>query len=47
MDEEIICNDCGWTGDSTMLESATDHQSDQNFSHCPDCGGTDIEDIEL
>jgi predicted RNA-binding Zn-ribbon protein involved in translation (DUF1610 family) len=46
MDEEIQCNNCGWTGDSTMLVSKTDALDDRDFNYCPDCGSDDIEDIE-
>jgi len=46
MDEEIQCNNCGWTGDSTMLVSKTDSLDDRDFNYCPDCGSDDIEDIE-
>ena len=47
MDEEIMCEYCGWTGDSTMLESETDHPEDKTFNLCPDCGSADgITDIE-
>ena len=45
MDEEIICNNCGWTGDTTMLVSETDAIEDP-CNKCPDCGSTDIEDID-
>lgn len=46
MDEEITCIDCGWTGDTTMLESKTDDLKDRDFKYCPDCGSEKIEDIE-
>ena len=45
MEEEWICNNCGWTGDSTMLESKTDNQKELDFNYCPDCGSEDIEDL--
>ena len=47
MEEELICNDCGWTGDSTMLESETDNKADTNYNYCPDCGSENLEDIKL
>lgn len=47
--EELICNDCEWTGDSTMLEcTEEDFKSDKEdvlFNRCPDCGGEDLEDF--
>lgn len=45
MEEEIICKNCGWTGDATML-ICTDVPNDESFIHCPECGSNDIEDIE-
>ena len=45
MDEEIQCNNCGWTGDTTMLVSKTEDLEDRDY-FCPDCGSDDIEDIE-
>lgn len=46
MEEEIKCNNCDWSGDSTMLESKTEELEDVDFKYCPDCGSDDIEDIE-
>ena len=46
MDEEIQCNECGWTGDTTMLVSKTEDLEDRDFSYCPECGSNDIEDTE-
>lgn len=45
MEEELICNNCGWTGDSTMLVSETELINDP-CCLCPDCGSDDIEDFE-
>lgn len=45
MEEEIICNDCGWIGDSTMLVSDTERLDDPCIK-CPECGSDDIEDFE-
>ena len=45
MCEEIQCNNCGWTGDNTMLVSETEDYDDP-CNKCPDCGSDDIEDIE-
>lgn len=44
--EELICNECGWTGDTAMLVSKTDEPEDRNFIYCPYCGSDDIEYIE-
>ena len=46
MEDEIECIDCGWTGDSTMLESKTESLFDLDFNYCPDCSGNNIEDRE-
>ena len=40
MEEEIICEKCGWTGDSTMLVSK------RGFNYCPHCGSDKITEIE-
>jgi predicted nucleic acid-binding Zn-ribbon protein len=45
-DYEIECNECGWRG----MESALDNHADESggedvFSFCPDCGGTDFENV--
>lgn len=45
MEEEIQCNECGWTGDETMLVSTTDAMDDP-CDKCPSCGSDDIEDFE-
>lgn len=45
MDNEIICNNCGWSGDSTQLVSKTEALDDRDFSYCPECGSCDIEDM--
>ena len=47
MDEfEIECNYCFWQGYVSDLESKTDDLEDKKFIYCPDCGGSDISDIE-
>lgn len=53
MEEEIICNNCGWTGCSTMLECSEEDfdnpaisAQDPKFNLCPDCQSDDIEDID-
>jgi hypothetical protein len=40
----IICLECGWVGDDSNLEAATEDLDDKDFSYCPDCGGSDFED---
>lgn len=45
MDEEIRCNDCDWTGDSSELVSETSGLDDP-CNICPTCGSADIEDLE-
>lgn len=46
MEEEIICNECGWCGDPSELVSLTDDVNDMDFIYCPDCGSSDIEDLD-
>jgi len=43
--EEIICNNCGWAGDVSMLVSLTESMEDE-CNKCPDCESDDIEDFE-
>lgn len=45
MEPELICNECGWVGDSTMLVSETEDINDPCVL-CPDCGSNDIEDLD-
>lgn len=45
MEEELICNTCGWVGDLTMLVSSSDRLDDP-CDKCPECGSNDIEDFE-
>ena len=46
------CMDCGWTGNNSELEcSEEDEKSDKpvrerKFNCCPDCGSTDVSDID-
>lgn len=42
----IICEECGWVGDYTHLVSKTDNLDDNDFIYCPDCGGTEFEDLD-
>lgn len=54
--DEVICNDCGWTGDATQLVCASspalaeliEHigHLHQLFACCPKCGSSDIENID-
>ena len=46
MDAEYVlwCENCNWSGDRSELVAATDDLEDRDFSHCPDCGGTDFEE---
>jgi hypothetical protein len=45
-DFEIECNECGWRGMESALESHPDGSSGEDgFSFCPDCGGTDFKKI--
>lgn len=45
----LICTDpldklCRWSGDESELVSSTDDTEDRDFSHCPQCGGTDFDE---
>lgn len=42
----LICEYCGWSGDSSELVALTDDLEDRDFTHCPRCDGTDFEDEE-
>lgn len=42
MEEEIICNNCGWTGDTLMLVTRTDDLDDKDFNYCPECGSNNF-----
>ena len=42
----IMCLNCGWIGDSAELVALTDDLDDIDFTHCPQCEGTDMEDEE-
>jgi len=44
--DEIICNNCGWTGLTSELFSKTTDINDRDFKYCPLCDSDDIEDIE-
>ena len=45
MDEEIMCNNCGWTGDPSKLVSET-WDLDDPCNKCPDFGSADMEDVD-
>jgi Zn finger protein HypA/HybF involved in hydrogenase expression len=43
---EIECNECGWQGMESALDSHADESGrEDDFSFCPDCGSTDFEKI--
>ena len=48
----VECEDCGWSGNDSELHcSEEDFKSNKSskdtvFNRCPDCGGTNIVDIE-
>ena len=46
MADDVECEDCWWTGDPSELVALTDDVNDRDFSHCPDCEGTNIVDFE-
>ena len=48
MDEpEVQCNQCSWQGDALDLVSKTDDINDKDFNYCPQCGSSEIEDIDI
>lgn len=45
MEDDIVCNECGWVGDTTNLVSTTSSLNDP-CDKCPNCGSDNIEDWE-
>lgn len=46
MDEnQKECRDCGWRGMDGELDRTDDGSGSQTRIFCPDCGGTDIKDL--
>ena len=39
------CLDCGWRGPADALDENNDTSTGDTHIFCPDCGGTDIEDL--
>lgn len=46
MNDEVYCEDCGWSGYVDSLVALTDNLDDVDFSHCPDCEGSNIFDCD-
>jgi len=46
MNENVICNNCFWTGSDTELLSATADADDMTYNRCPECLSDEIEDLE-
>lgn len=49
MDTVLFCNDpnnkgCSWSGDSDELVALSDDANDNDFTHCPNCDGSDFEE---
>jgi hypothetical protein len=42
---EIECKDCGWQGARLSLDKQEDATAGKTLSFCPDCGGTDFENV--
>ena len=43
---ELECENCWWSGDPSELVSDTDDLNDRDFIHCPQCGGTEFEELD-
>ena len=39
------CQECGWRGQAAELDETNGDTGDQVQAFCPDCGGTDIRDL--
>ena len=39
------CLDCGWRGPAEELDETNDASGGDSHIFCPDCGGTDIGDL--
>ena len=39
------CQECGWRGPAAELDETNDDSSGQTQIFCPDCGGSDIQDL--
>ena len=42
----LECVNCSWSGTREELVALTDDLDDQDFTHCPNCGGTEFEEDE-
>jgi DNA-directed RNA polymerase subunit RPC12/RpoP len=48
MDENAKeCQECGWRGLAAELNETNDDARGQTQIFCPDCGGIDIQDLDL
>ncbi len=39
------CLDCGWRGPAGELDETNDASAGKTHIFCPDCGGTDFDDL--
>ena len=39
------CQDCGWRGLAAELDQTADESGSQTHIFCPDCGSTDINNL--
>lgn len=45
-DYEIECNECGWRGMESALDKHADEAGDDDkLRFCPDCGGSNFENV--
>jgi Zn finger protein HypA/HybF involved in hydrogenase expression len=44
-DCEIECKECGWQGNESALESQPVESIAETLKFCPDCGGSDFDQI--
>ena len=44
-DYEIECKECGWQGSESALESQPSESTEETLKFCPDCGGSDFDQV--
>ncbi len=44
-DYEIECKECGWQGTESALDSQPAESTEETLNFCPDCGGSDFDQV--
>jgi len=44
-EQEIECQECGWRGPKSDLDSKAGQQEEPAPGFCPECGGTQFTDV--